>query len=203
MGQYRCREAAGFTMLEALVAIVVLAVGVLGVANLLIKSFRFAQQSSYDVVALQLANEMADRLRANDAVTNTAGGYDTFDTNNGIPNLADNANPYRVACGGNAATCAPLTAAFDQAELSRQVQSNLPKGRAVICRDASSFNNDTGFSWNCVPGAGGAASTPLVIKIGWVSRFTESNGSNQPDATDARGNAKPQIAVVVLPGASN
>ena len=62
MGQSRCRGAAGFTMLEALVAIVVLAFGVLGVANLLIKSFRFAQQSSYDVVALQLANDMADRI---------------------------------------------------------------------------------------------------------------------------------------------
>jgi type IV pilus assembly protein PilV len=75
-------------MLEALVAIVVLAFGVLGVANLLIKSFRFAQQSSYDVVALQLANDMADRMRANLVQTN-AGAFDNFDTKLGIPQISD------------------------------------------------------------------------------------------------------------------
>nr|WP_303678147.1 prepilin-type N-terminal cleavage/methylation domain-containing protein [Ralstonia mannitolilytica] len=34
-------KALGFTMLEALIAVLILAVGVLSVANLLIKSYRF------------------------------------------------------------------------------------------------------------------------------------------------------------------
>lgn len=205
MGQFRCREAAGFTMLEALVAIVVLAFGVLGVANLLVKSFRFAQQSSYDIVALQIANDMADRMRANDALTR-AGAYDKFDTSNGAPAIADNANPYVTPCTGDAKTCAPLTAAFDQAEWARMIAANLPKGRAVVCRDATAFNLDTGYDWGCAMGPGGATATPLVVKIGWVSRFADTGGTDVPagsklaDSRDAKGDAKPQIVVTILPG---
>ena len=208
MGQSRCREAAGFTMLEALVAIVVLAFGVLGVANLLIKSFRFAQQSSYDIVALQIANDMADRMRANDSLTNT-GTYDNFDTGSGSGTVSDGNNPYVTPCAGASSACAALTAAFDKAEWVRQVQAGLPGGRAVVCRDATAFDNNAGYDWPCAAAPAGAAATPLVVKIGWVSRFTDTGGTDVPtgtkmaDSRDAKGVAKPLIVVVVLPGATN
>lgn len=209
MGQSRCREAAGFTMLEALVAIVVLAFGVLGVANLLIKSYRFAQQSSYDIVALQIANDMAERMRANDDVTN-AGGYSGFDSNNGIPTVSDAANPYVTPCTGAPAVCAPLTATFDQAEWARQIKNSLPGGRAVVCRDATAFNVSTGYDWGCTAAPGVPQNkTPLVVKIGWVSRFTDTGGTDVPsgtkmaDSRSATGAATPQIVLIVLPGVDN
>ena len=200
MGQSRCRGAAGFTMLEALVAIVILAFGVLGVANLLVKSFRFAQQSSYDVVALQMANDMADRMRANDAAM-LAKAYDNFDSNSGIPAVPAPANLYKTGCTGASAACALLTAAFDQGEWARQVQAALPGGRVLICRDANAFNVTSGYDWPCTVGA--TTTTPLVVKIGWVSRFSDTAETQMADSRTADGIAKPQIVVVVTPGVNN
>ncbi len=205
MGQSRCREAAGFTMLEALVAIVVLAFGVLAVANLLIKSFRFAQQSSYDVTALQLANDISDRMRANSAQV-TAGAFDNFDTKQGIPQISDTSNLYKSACTGTSAACAVTSATFDIAEWSRRVTSSLPNGRAVICRDANAFTPGAGYDWPCNAVAGGTGSindTPLVVKIGWVSRFNDSSDAGTPDGIKADGSASVQIVVVVAPGVAN
>lgn len=199
MGQSRCREAAGFTMLEALVAIVVLAFGVLGVANLLIKSFRFAQQSSYDVVALQLANDMADRMRSNVLQVN-AGTFTNFDTLAGIPQLSDANNLYAAACGGASAVCQPIAAAFDIAEWARRVTSTLPGGRAVICRDTNTWTA-IGYSWACNGAGGGNA--PLVVKIGWISRFNDSTDASTADGKAADGSATVQIVVVVSPGVSS
>jgi len=208
MGQARCR-AAGFTMLEALVAIIVLAFGVLGVANLLIKSFRFAQQSSYDIVALQLANDMADRMRANEAQTlNKA--FDNIDTGSPGAQLSDTSNLYKTACTAAPIDCAPVTAAFDIAEWVNRVQSSLPGGRAVICRDANTYSLTSGYDWPCSqPDASNPSNTPLVIKIGWVSRFTDRQGADvaagttMPDSAAANGSATPQLVVVVLPGVNS
>ncbi len=107
----RCRGAAGFAMLEALVAIVVLAVGVLGVASLLLNSSRFTQQASYDTTAMQLATEMAERMRANPAVSQTGAAVEAItqnryfiDTATGQPPALTAANsPYAIACPGTAA----------------------------------------------------------------------------------------------------
>ncbi|SDC20318.1 type IV pilus assembly protein PilV [Cupriavidus sp. YR651] len=208
MGQSRCRRAAGFTMLEALVAIVVLAFGVLGVANLLIKSFRFAQQSSYDIVAMQLANDMAERMRSNGNLTDS-GTFNAIDTQNGAPVVTGPGNLYNGACTGGAATCAPLAANFELAEWTQRVQSSLPGGRAIICRDATTYGLTTGYQWACNAATGGTNSTtdtPLVIKIGWVSRFTDrqgtdiATGTTMTDSVGANGTATPQMVVVVLPG---
>ncbi|MGO4416830.1 type IV pilus modification protein PilV [Cupriavidus sp. KB_39] len=210
MGQSRRRGAAGFTMLEALVAIVVLAFGVLGVANLLIKSFRFAQQSSYDVVALQLANDMADRMRA--SVDEANKNNYLFDTKTGTPNIADSGNLFRTACTGASAACAPLTANFDKADWARRVQTSLPNGRAVICRDSTTFQLNTGYQWGCTQTAGGNGSpsdTPIVIKVGWTSRFTDragadlATGTTMADSAAANGDATPMVVVVVNPGVNN
>lgn len=65
----------GVTMVEVLVAVVVLALGLLGLAGLQASGLRVGQSSLYRTQAAQLAFDMADRLRANpDGVA--AGAYD-------------------------------------------------------------------------------------------------------------------------------
>lgn len=61
----RCRSPRGFSLIEVLVSIVVLSVGLLGVAALQISGLRVGQSSFYRAQAAQLATDMADRLRAN------------------------------------------------------------------------------------------------------------------------------------------
>ncbi|CAJ93913.1 type IV pilus modification protein PilV [Cupriavidus necator] len=209
MGQ-RCRGAAGFAMLEALVAIVVLAVGVLGVASLLLNSSRFTQQASYDTTAMQLATEMAERMRANPAVSQTGAAAEAIipnryfiDTATGQPPALTAANsPYAIACPGTAAGCAQQLADFDVAEFWERVSTGLPGGRAVICRDMVAYDQATGFSWGCTPSATGRADdAPIVIKIGWISRLAARTVAARVDMSDM--GTRPQVVIVATQGTVN
>lgn len=55
----------GFTLVEVLVALVVLAVGLLGIAGLYVEGLRAGRTSVYRSAAVILASDMADRIRAN------------------------------------------------------------------------------------------------------------------------------------------
>lgn len=55
----------GFTMVEALVALVVLAIGLLGIAALYLDSLRAGRTAIYRTQAVNMAADLADRIRAN------------------------------------------------------------------------------------------------------------------------------------------
>jgi type IV pilus modification protein PilV len=55
----------GFSIVEALVALVVLSVGMLGIAALYVESLRAGRSAVYHTQAVNLAADMADRIRAN------------------------------------------------------------------------------------------------------------------------------------------
>jgi type IV pilus assembly protein PilV len=59
------RGAAGFTLVEVLVALVVMAVGLLGIAALYVEGLRAGRTAVYRSAAVTLAADMADRIRAN------------------------------------------------------------------------------------------------------------------------------------------
>lgn len=59
------RHAAGFTMIEVLVALVVLAIGLLGFALLQTMNLRFTQGANYRTQAVNLASDLLDQMRAN------------------------------------------------------------------------------------------------------------------------------------------
>jgi len=73
----------GFTLLEILVAIVVLSIGLLGLAGLQAVSLNNNQIAYYRSIASQQAYDMADRMRANQAgvnATNAVGNYNDLPT---------------------------------------------------------------------------------------------------------------------------
>ncbi len=55
----------GFTLVEVLVALVVMSVGMLGIAALYLEGMRAGRTSLYRTTAVNLAADMADRIRAN------------------------------------------------------------------------------------------------------------------------------------------
>ncbi|WP_333876975.1 type IV pilus modification protein PilV [Methylobacter sp.] len=61
----------GFTLIEVLIAMLVLAVGLLGLAGLQATSLRNNQSAYYRSQATQLAYDLADRMRANKLATTT------------------------------------------------------------------------------------------------------------------------------------
>lgn len=69
---------AGFSLLEILVAIVIISLGLLGLAGLQAASLRNNQYAYYRGIAAQQTYDMADRIRANLAGVQ-AGSYDDLD----------------------------------------------------------------------------------------------------------------------------
>jgi type IV pilus assembly protein PilV len=82
------RHARGLTLIEVLVTMVLLGVGLLGLAGLQLRGMQVSQGSTFRSEAAILAEDMADRLRA-DATTAAAHGYDgSWSPNGPIPNAA-------------------------------------------------------------------------------------------------------------------
>ena len=61
----RCLNNRGFTLIETLVALVVLSVGLMGIAALYSQSMAAGRTSHYRTQAITLAADLADRIRVN------------------------------------------------------------------------------------------------------------------------------------------
>lgn len=60
----RARNQGGFTLLEVLIALLVLAVGLLGFAMLQVVNVRYTESANYRTKATQLADTLLDQVRA-------------------------------------------------------------------------------------------------------------------------------------------
>jgi len=118
----------GFTLLEILVAIVVLSIGLLGLAALQVVSLNNNQSAYYRSIATQQAYDMADRIRSNPAGF-IAGEYDDLDET--IPVAAP-------ACTTTACTAAEM-AVSDHARWNTNNQRLLPEGEGTVVGDDGSF----------------------------------------------------------------
>ena len=70
------RRIAGFSLIEVLIALVILSVGLLGIAAMVSESLKSKDSSYYHTQALNMANGILDRMRAN-RPTAISNGYDT------------------------------------------------------------------------------------------------------------------------------
>ena len=75
----------GFTLVEVLVALVVMAVGLLGIAALYVEGLRAGRTSVYRTAAVNLAADMGERIRANPGASATYAG-----TGPGVDNFCVN-----------------------------------------------------------------------------------------------------------------
>lgn len=64
----------GFSLIEVLVALVVLSIGVLGLARLQMVGLKYASSATHRLEAVNQANDILERMRANHAQA-VAGGY--------------------------------------------------------------------------------------------------------------------------------
>jgi type IV pilus assembly protein PilV len=107
------KNASGFTLVEVLVALVVLAVGMLGIASLYVTTLRSGSSAINRMQAINLASDLADKIRAN---RNAAVAYAGAGSNGKV-------------CVGSAVTCSPQEmAAFDLFTWAAQISNTLPSG---------------------------------------------------------------------------
>jgi type IV pilus assembly protein PilV len=125
-------------MVEAMVALVVLAVGMLGIAGLYVTTLRSGGGAIYRMQAVNLASDLADRIRAN----RTA-------------NLAYLNAPANNNCYGAASVnCGPTAmAANDLLVWETQVAAILPSGNGAV---------------NVVPGPAAGGPFVYTITITWL-----------------------------------
>ena len=108
-------RSAGFSIVEALVALVVLSVGMLGIAALYVESLRAGRSAVYHTQAVNLAADMADRIRAN----RSAGAA--------VWRLPANGTPAVQGCVNAGVNCNPgQLAQDDQARWLQAIQTQLP-----------------------------------------------------------------------------
>lgn len=172
------RPIAGFTMLEVLVAVLLLAVGLVGALAMQAHAMRTRQESALQTEALQAAATLADRIRANAAQSSTYLGFELdAAAASGAPGVPPD-------CAG--VPCDPAAIArLELDEFRQHLAAALPLARAVICRDSGAAP-DGQLQWPC----SGADDAPVVIKIGWRSRLPD--GASASDA-DAPGVALPVV----------
>lgn len=130
----------GFTLLEVLVAIVVLSIGLLGLAGLMASSLKNSHSAYQRTQATWLAYDALDRMRANRQVA-LAGGY----------NLALGATP-----GGSD------LAATDLGEWDAALTNTLPAGDGSIAVGAGGAVKVI-VQWNDTRGTGGNDAEQFIV----------------------------------------
>jgi type IV pilus assembly protein PilV len=181
---------AGFSMMEVLVSIFVLSLGVICAAGMQLTALRASKQSSFQTNALQLASEMADRMRANGEQFKEVESNPFFL----LDYKADGGQPPAPPklCYANDCNALEL-AVFDIYEWKQRLRQLVPGARAKICRDATPWNEEAhSMSWDCSDDV--SASASLVIKVGWPQR----NFSAKGDAVKT-GDFPPSVVLTVEP----
>lgn len=116
------RKSHGFSLLEILIAVVVLSIGILGMAGLQFASLQSNQQSYQRSQAATLVASMLDRMRANQAAA-AAGAYA----------LAANITPTAVTIDCAAASCdTAQLAVYDLSTWYATLTQTLPGSTAII-----------------------------------------------------------------------
>jgi len=151
----------GFTLLEILVAIVVLSIGLLGLAGLQVVSLNNNQTAYYRSVATQQAYDMADRMRANLAGI-AAGNYDNLTAT--LP-----ADPGCIASGSVGCTTLANVALTDQFQWLTQNAAVLPSGAGTV-RCA------VGPSANCATNTA-TSNRVFDITVSWLEKTPTGNAT--------------------------
>jgi type IV pilus assembly protein PilV len=146
-------RARGFSIVEALVALIVLSVGMLGIAGLYVVTLRSSGSAISRMQAVNLASDLADRIRANR----------TAESEYEAPDVVTEA-----ICVGEGKDCTPAQmAANDMFLWQRQIDATLP-GDPAGAVDVDEDTNPTTYiievSW-AEPGEKGRLRYRLRMQI--------------------------------------
>ncbi len=121
----------GFTLIEVLVALVVLSIGLLGVAGLQAKSQQFSRSAYLNTQATVLAHDMFERMRANpQGLLNSNKYYDH-------PVATKKTNCFTLTgCSVEA------MAKNDMYEWAQDAARKLPGGKVVVCIDSTADDGE-------------------------------------------------------------
>jgi len=168
----------GFTLLEVLIAVVVFAIGLLGIAGLQVAGMRFTHGSQLRAVATMQAENMADRMRAN--MTGVRNG--DYNITGAMPTSLE------TDCGAEACTPAELAeydlVLWNDGASGKPNESNaatLPGGEGVVCIDSTPNDGDA-TGWAC-----DNEGIVYAIKLTWNERTVGVDDVVQDEDGEAEG----------------
>lgn len=174
---YRIGQERGTSLIEILVSVVVIAIGLLGLASMQINALKYQQTASQRSISIQAAYDLADRMRANfvyttpELFTAERGQNEAKYTSNDTY-ASKSAGTYELPnnCGvvtpGGACTTAQV-AANDLADWQRNLKRQLSGGAGIV-----------------VPVAGTTNSTFDVIVM-WQEKALEARDASCPPSSSA------------------
>ncbi|MFZ3024478.1 type IV pilus modification protein PilV [Pseudomonas sp.] len=145
----------GFSLLEVLIALLILAVGLLGMASLMLHSMKSNQSSYQRTQASLLAYDMAERLRLNPTIA-TAG-------NNYV--IASTASPgSAVTCPSSTCTAAQ-SSAVDVYEWSKAINDQQLSGTVARNGNLYTINVSWDVSFTAADSGCGAGQCSFELKV--------------------------------------
>lgn len=170
MSQSTWRQQTGFSLLEVLIAFIILSLGLLGAVGMQAAAMQSNKETRNQTVATSLARELADKMRGNHgiAIKTTAADnpYLISATLNNASTLAFTAPAEN--CFSTACTTPTAVATWDMADWQNRLQNSLPDPKFVICFDRSPFDADGKAHWPC--SNDGDIS---VLKLAWTNNDTK------------------------------
>ena len=155
------RTLLGASLVEVLVSLVLASVGLLALAGMSATANRYSKMSQYRATATLLANDYAERMRANRAgfVSGAYDHVDDFSAQAATPTI-----PAEKCDASSADLCDQAElAAVDLAQWRLIVRSQLPRGTVFAQRQAASNAMDLWVIW-VDPGVAATDEQPKAVK---------------------------------------
>ena len=167
------RRARGFSLLEVLISIIILSFGLLGAVGLQATALKNNRDARAQSVAVGLARELGEMMRANAEVAVKTSG-----------------NPYHGEWSG---TNMEPSNPSDCLNIGKTCTTTTDV--ANVCIDANPYNRDGLPSWDCDATPAGSGNAITSIKIGWTRETTDSKILQANDTA-----ARPSAVIPVLIG---
>ena len=170
----------GFTLLEVLIAIVIVSIGLLGVAAMQASTLKNAGSSKYRSAAITMTSDMADRLRAN--LEGVMEGNFAVGTGYNRPRTALADAAYMTPDAGcRSSGCLPAAMVLDDlAAWQERLANSLPRGTGLVCIDSGSLGPASFNGTTITPQCDGLG-TMFAVKVFWLDNRSETS----PDAATA------------------
>lgn len=144
--------AAGYVLLEALVAVVIASVGFIGAARMQTLGLAMNNSAQARQKATLLGYQMADRIRANQAGVSI--------------HAYDSPSAGATDCFASSSGCTPQQlAGADMGEWQSEIAAQLPTGTGVVCLDSTPDDGDSGS-----PQCDGVGNV-IAVKLWWTDKI--------------------------------
>jgi type IV pilus assembly protein PilV len=189
----------GFSLIEVMVSMLILAFSVLGIVGLQVAAMRSNQFASNSATSVSIVRDYIEMMQANPSLQVSGSTASIFNGAVTVTiNISQDSNSIGSAptdCKGTTADCDPSKLAqFQIYEWLQRSKASLPAGRVKVCHDDAYIDTTTKlYTWTC-----SNTGELLVIKVGWENKIDRKSNGTAVDTALDDGVDRPKMAIVVF-----